>query len=575
MSPVTNQPITKKGQPARGLTTAGRRTWAIVGILLALQAILQVDCARRWTPTHDEYWHLPLGLYAWKTGDLRADPINPPLPRLWAALPLVMTGVSLGEVKFPAADAYAVGDAFQRAHPHDHRELFFRGRLMIIPWGLLGGIIIAAWARTWWGNASGILATLLWCSCPLLLGHGALVSHDLPGTVATLAVLYSTMRIRERPSFWGSALVGVLIGLACLTKFSALILLPMTPMFWLILPGSSSAPRLTWQRQLCGACLALWCWWCVIQLGYLSDSLSGRPALRAWGLSYLLPIGFQAGLTALETVLQAQHPVFLNGQWSLSGFRTYYLFAMLYQLPLGLWCCGGISAWLGWKQLRDQQHLRRILSLWLVIGAVLIPSSLSENQLGFRYVMAAVPLGILFAASAAADWYRAGRWRRLTVPLAAIAALLALRYHPHHLSYFNELAGGPEAGRYLLVDSNIDWGQDLHALRDYLKQHPSDQPLSLAYFGTESPSTLGLKYDYPPPRGPVPGRYAVSVNLVMGRPYHLRDLNGQQYVANIEDFGYFRFFQPTARIGYSIDVYHLRPNDVARYWAARAGLQQP
>ena len=565
--PASNSPL--------AVDSARHQFWAIVVVLLACQSILQVDCARRWTPTHDEYWHLPLGLYAWQTGDLRADPINPPLPRLWASLPLWLSGTSLGEVTFPAADAYAVGDAFQRAHPLNHRELFFCGRLMIIPWGILGGVLIAAWARSWWGNASGILAAVFWCSCPLVLGHGALVAHDLPGTVATIAVLYATQRYRERPHFGGSALIGVLLGFACLTKFSTLLLLPIAPLFWLILPRSKLAPRPAWQRQMCGVLVALWCWWCVLQLGYLADSFTNRTASGGGSLFVVWPRGFQAGLDALQAVLRAKHPVFLNGEWSLHGFRTYYLFGMLYQLPLGLWLCGGVSVWIGWRQLPDRQHLRRLAALGLVIGAVLIPPSLSENQLGLRYVMAAVPLGILFAAYSAGDWKNAGRRRRVLVFCGAFGSLLALSVHPHQLSYFNQLAGGPIAGRQRLVDSNIDWGQDLHSLRDYLEQHPSDYPLSLAYFGTVSPSSLGLTYNYPPPREPVPGRYAVSVNLVMGRPYHLRDLNGQEYVANIDDFGYFRFFTPTAHIGYSIDVYHLRPLDVARYWAARAGLQQP
>lgn len=69
-------------------TRTQRMTRGLIGGLLLLQCGLAIDCARQWTPTHDEFWHLPLGLRAWRTGDLRADPINPPLPRLWAALPL-------------------------------------------------------------------------------------------------------------------------------------------------------------------------------------------------------------------------------------------------------------------------------------------------------------------------------------------------------------------------------------------------------------------------------------------------------------------------------------------------------
>ena len=75
----------------------------------------------------------------------------------------------------------------------------------------------------------------------------------------------------------------------------------------------------------------------------------------------------------------------------------------------------------------------------------------------------------------------------------------------------------------------------------------------------------------PPSRFPEPGWYAVSVNFVQGRPHLLRDGRGGAFPAGMDEFGYFRFFEPAARAGYSIDVYHLTEADVAEY---RAALQQ-
>jgi hypothetical protein len=132
------------------------------------------------------------------------------------------------------------------------------------------------------------------------------------------------------------------------------------------------------------------------------------------------------------------------------------------------------------------------------------------------------------------------------------------------LAYFNALVGGPSEGGWHLVDSNIDWGQDLYALRNYLDQHKI-QDVGLAYFGTVLPASAGIEAHKPPQRFPQPGWYAISVNFVNGRPHVLRNSKGERIQVGLGDFSYFRFFKPVATIGYSINVYHLTQQDVSRY----------
>lgn len=66
--------------------------------------------------------------------------------------------------------------------------------------------------------------------------------------------------------------------------------------------------------------------------------------------------------------------------------------------------------------------------------------------------------------------------------LAALAGNMAsvLRVHPHTLSYFNELAGGPDKEGEHLLCSNIDQGRDLLFLKRWLEEHPQAQPRELA-----------------------------------------------------------------------------------------------
>jgi hypothetical protein len=68
--------------------------------------------------------------------------------------------------------------------------------------------------------------------------------------------------------------------------------------------------------------------------------------------------------------------------------------------------------------------------------------------------------------------------------------------HPHYLAYFNQFAGGPGRGYTHLVDSSLDWGQDLPALKRWLENYPpgraADRPVYLAYFGTAQPESYGI-----------------------------------------------------------------------------------
>ncbi|HSD83821.1 MAG TPA: hypothetical protein VLG46_08185, partial [Anaerolineae bacterium] len=136
-----------------------------------------------------------------------------------------------------------------------------------------------------------------------------------------------------------------------------------------------------------------------------------------------------------------------------------------------------------------------------------------------------------------------------------------LRIYPYYFAFFNETVGDPDRGRYSLSDSNLDWGQDLVGLKDYVaQQHIAD--LNLSYFGNTPPSVYGLHtYALPPvrsamheqgawwlrryyPPNPAPGTYAISVANLMGGIWN-----------NQSDYAYFRAREPEAIIGHTIYVY--------------------
>ena len=192
----------------------------------------------------------------------------------------------------------------------------------------------------------------------------------------------------------------------------------------------------------------------------------------------------------------------------------------------------------------------------VLLAPAAVVLTLVSSQTGFnhhlRYVLPIFPFVFIWASKVA----RAVDLKHWKIASIAGAALLwstgsSLYYYPHSLSYFNELVGGPTGGHYHLGNSNIDWGQDLFYLKDWLDAHPKAKPLTLAYdMPLVDPKLAGIDYTgRPPANSPQPGWHAVSVNQIHNR-------SGQ--------YKYFLKFKPVGMAGYSIYIYHVTLDEANR-----------
>ena len=568
-----------------GIHKTGRTNFVLIGLLLLVHGVLAIDCARRLSVTYDEYWHLPVGLLSLKTGRFDFDTLNPPLIRAWAALPLLCGGAKSGPVD-RLGDATSYGDAFLAANPDRYFQWFAWGRGMIVLLSVGCGLILAAWSYELFGPKAALLTTLLWASSPTFLAHGSLVTTDLGAAFLFLATIYALWKFGSRPAWRPSLVFGLCLGLAQLAKFTCLELYPLSIALWFVLryrnPAvAKSAPRIVWLQWFAALVLS----GVVLNSGYLwqgSFSSLGSYKLQSRGFGSLnelpgwipvpVPRDYLTGLDRQKQIMESAHPVYLDHEWSTSGFRHYYLMALWYKVPHVSQCLALLAAWFLVRPGMESRKGREQVFLLLPVALLLGIASSTGMQLGLRYVLPALPFLTLFTGQTA-RWFDAAKYHARTRLLLVLIALLpfSLRYHPHHLAYFNEWAGGPLNGRWHLVDSNLDWGQDLRSLKEYLDRQPVPE-LRLAYFGSYPPAALGIKYQLPRAGFPEPGWYAVSVNFVQGSPHTLRTPDGKAVSFGLDAFGYLRFFEPVARIGYSIDVYHLTSSDVIRWQSARQAM---
>lgn len=298
------------------------------------------------------------------------------------------------------------------------------------------------------------------------------------------------------------------------------------------------------------------------------------------------------------------YPVYLDGELQRSGWWYYYLLALAYKVPEGTWLLGLLSLVVMAFSARARAPWADEVAVAAVPVVVLAAMSFGTDiNLGLRYILPAFPYAFI-ATGKLAPWAAGFRGRRrwgaagVVVGGLALTAAATLAIHPHYLAYFNWASGGADRGSEHLIDSNLDWGQDLVNLRDWLHRHAPGEAVGLAYFGQVNPNLLRLRgagFDwFLPPAAPgtlepmrpyldgpaprlEPGRlYAVSASLVRGLPWRLYDSSLQvpylypawkaerDWQNGRDAFGYFRELTPIARVGHSIFLYRPDARDVAR-----------
>jgi hypothetical protein len=227
---------------------------------------------------------------------------------------------------------------------------------------------------------------------------------------------------------------------------------------------------------------------------------------------------------------------------------------------------------------RKGKALGRRDVLFLIVPVLIFAAVLLRTRIniGLRYALPIYPF--LFVLAARVATFPLRRWVGvlvLGIPLAW-TAISAFRIAPHHLAYFNELVGGPEQGYRYLSDSNIDWGQDLRGVRDFLEREKVEM-VYLSYFGTAPPEAYGIRYQYLPHLLPSFFPREDSIELLPPKtPRELlvisvTNLHGT-YLTRSDQYHWLLERTPIARIGYSIFVYDLTGDAAAHVHLARVYL---
>jgi hypothetical protein len=542
------------------------RSFALVAAAVALQAGLSVHAMRGSSATFDEGAHLPAGYTHLALGDHRLNPEQPPLVKLLAAASLLaVRPVMRADARsWVSARQWEFGQSFLYRW-NDADQLLFLGRLPVVALAscLLIAVFVVARRRLGWG--AGATAVGLAALSPDILAHGALVTTDLGFALFFFLAVLAFASALDEPTPLRLAAAGLATGAAFATKFSAPILVPV----FLLLGLLARRPRrLAGTLATTGALALLVVWASYGFRPALSPDPTVRATLRAplegkvpgpllQGVAAaanagIVPEDYARGLLFVMTHSEARR-AFLLGEVSDRGFPHYFLVTFLLKTPVPLLLLVLLA--LARIPRLDRRHA---LVLWLPVLVYAAFASTRGLQIGHRHLLPVYPF-LFVAAGEAAAWL--WPWRR-PAGLALAAALLAwyaggsLYNHPHHLAYFNEIGGGPANGWRLLVDSNLDWGQDLKRLAGWMRANGVPR-IKLSYFGSADPSYYGIDAEalpgYRAPHATHVTREVHPGDVVAVSATHLQGV----YV-DPEDralLARFRALPPIGRAGWSILVY--------------------
>jgi hypothetical protein len=574
-SPVPAPEINSPLPGAGAFSPPSRRPKWFFPVLAALAFVLgviEVSSALQETQTWDEGIHLSAGYAYWELGDFRWNPEHPPLAKLMSALPLTFLHPDLPvrSAAWGKLEEVQMGREFLYRNHISGDTMLLAGRSMTILLSMLFLAALAIWTRRRFGPWAALLAAVLCAFDPNLIAHGRYVTTDFPVTAFFFLASALWTDYLEWGQFHGLLLAALAFALAMVTKFSAVLLVPSFAVLyairWLESPRQFPIRRALIAGAILGGVTALVAavvYWPATLRALTGDlpplaKVVDRESLAGWilyriGLLGNLPAHpLLTGFAKVAAHNASGHASYLLGMRSDQGWWYYFPVVFAVKSTVAALLATAVLIGAGVLAVRTG---RKIPFVWfgLLVPPILyfLVSLASAINIGMRHILPVYPF--LYVAAAAALARAASRpvVRYAMAALALLQIVECASIYPHYLAFFNALSGGPGQGPRYLVDSNIDWGQDMKNLAQWLQRHGTHSAYIFS-FGNAPAPYYGLDAKALP--GPLDQRgWDALDGFVVAS---VTPLNGVYVPLNA--LAPLRLRNPIAKIGWSMYVYDFR-----------------
>ena len=534
-----------------------------VCLILVVHFALSLVVSTQESMTYDEKAHIPAAYSYVRYGDMRLNPEHPPLIKDLSGLFLLPLSLD-----FPLeADAWQtgyneqwlMGDMFINcSRPeiacNDADTILFFSRLPIIILSVLLGLGLFLWARSLGGVLAGLIVLTLYAFDPNIIAHNHYVTTDLGSAAFIFLAFYGFVRFLENPTPKMILLAGVTLGLAQLTKFSALLILPVFGLFVILYALSQTSAN--WQerlRHLFSYALrftaVIVVTFSLVWIGYAINT-SGMPAIKVAEHAdlflsqpntparisraiitdmthspLLLPMAeYLVGVAKVFSRVAAGNVHYYLGNVGVDAEKSYFPVVFLLKSTLPFLFLLVVTTGITLLHFRHRlvtsteplrlflvhsfrSRIVQYLSVFFVLFYAYI--SITGNlTIGLRHLFPIFPFLYLLVALALTHLYRRHQDNPVTRKLLhillglimlSVIAIPVISF-PSYLSYFNASGGGHSMGYHYVTDSNYDWGQDLKYLKKFVETHNTckmgSAPLGTDCTLSEWPSIDHIRVDY-------------------------------------------------------------------------------
>ena len=203
--------------------------WPLAVVLAAngLLLLALINGSLRSSPAFDESAHFASGVILAHYDDAGYFKVNPPANKWITACstflsPDLIAPTIAHSSSFPNTQRHEfnAGDSlFELNRDKSYFRALVIARLARVPFFLFASWML--WQLTnQWPMPQRLLCQVLWCTSPLMLGHGWIVSADAICGVAMCFILWTTTALWKSPTWRGFAMSGLAWGLAIGTKFT-------------------------------------------------------------------------------------------------------------------------------------------------------------------------------------------------------------------------------------------------------------------------------------------------------------------------------------------------------------------
>lgn len=428
--------------------------------------------------TFDEIVYPPAGLSYLQKGDFRLNLEHPPLSKYLMALPLFISGYNNDyEIQ-----AWQKGDQIR----FGARFYFDNGNLIALNISrfctifitLSLSILLYLFVLKNFGKTEALLSLFFFIFYPDNIAHGSLATTDMYFSFFFFLSFYFFFNFIKSLDFKNGIFCCFFSSLTLITRYIGFLLFPLYFIFLIYLFFKK---KISFKRVFLFFLLSLFFAYFFIWFAY---HFKGKVYLQGSTVnSKFLPAGYIEGFKISKNLLSKRLSFFL-GEIHNKNPKEFFLISFLLKTPISVLILLLLSFFL--------KINKKTLIFWIAFIVLFISISIISPSANHRYLLFLYPFIFIICALNGKELMKK-RWDKIFLYfLIAFNFYSLFRFFPYNLSYVNEFIKRVNTPFYF-VDSNVDWGQGLVALKNYCQKKKIEK-IYLSYFGTANPKYYGINF---------------------------------------------------------------------------------